>query len=34
MLGEIKKEHRDARKHNFLVPYQQVEFYEQTQEAR
>jgi hypothetical protein len=34
MLGEIKKEHRDARKHNFLVPYQQVEFYEQTPEAR
>jgi hypothetical protein len=30
MLGEIKKEHRDARKHNFLVPYQQVEFYKQT----
>jgi hypothetical protein len=34
MLGEIKKEHRDARKHNFLVPHQQVEFYEQTPEAR
>jgi hypothetical protein len=34
MLGEIKKEHRDARKHNFLVPYQQVEFYDQTPEAR
>jgi hypothetical protein len=33
MLGEIKKEHRDARKHNFLVPYQQVEFYDQTPEA-
>ena len=26
MLGKIKKEHRDARKHNCLVPYQQVEF--------
>jgi hypothetical protein len=34
MLGEIKKEHGDARKHNFLVPYQQVEFYDQTPEAR
>jgi hypothetical protein len=34
MLGEIKKEHRDARKHNFIVPYQQVEFYDQTPEAR
>jgi hypothetical protein len=33
MLGEIKKEHRDARKHNFLVPYQQVEFYDQTPEC-
>jgi hypothetical protein len=34
ILGEIKKEHREAQKHNFLVPYQQVEFYEQTPEAR
>jgi hypothetical protein len=34
MLVEIKKEHRDARKHNFLVPYQQVEFYDQNDEAR
>jgi hypothetical protein len=34
MLGEIKNEHRDAPKHNFLVPYQQVEFYEQTSEAQ
>jgi hypothetical protein len=34
MLGEIKKEHRDARKHNFLVPYQLVAFYDQTPEAR
>jgi hypothetical protein len=34
MLGEIKKEHRDARKHNFLVTYQRMEFYDQTFEAR
>jgi hypothetical protein len=34
MLGEIRKEHRDARKHNFLVPYQQVEFYEQHPDGR
>jgi hypothetical protein len=33
MLGEIKKEHREARKHNFLIPYQQVYFYDQTPEA-
>jgi hypothetical protein len=26
MLGEIKKEHRDARKQTFLVPYQQMKF--------
>jgi hypothetical protein len=34
MLGEIRKEHRDARKHNFLVPYHQVEFYEQRPDGR
>mgnify|MGYP003487330500 FL=1 len=34
MLGEIRKEHRDARKHNFLIPYQQVEFYEQHPDGR
>jgi hypothetical protein len=34
MLQEIKKEHRNARKHKFLIPYQQVEFYDQTPEAR
>jgi hypothetical protein len=34
MLGEIRKEHRDARKHNFLVPYHQVEFYEQHPDGR
>jgi hypothetical protein len=34
MLGEIKKEHRDARKHSSLLPYQQVESYDQTPEAR
>jgi hypothetical protein len=34
MLGEIKKEHRDAWNHNFLVPYQKVEFCEQTPESR
>ena len=34
MLTEIRKEHRDARKHNFLVPYQQVEFYEQHFDGR
>jgi hypothetical protein len=28
MLGEIKKEHRDAWKRSFLVPCQQVEFYD------
>jgi hypothetical protein len=34
MLGEIRKEHRVARKHNFLVPYRQVEFYEQHSDGR
>jgi hypothetical protein len=33
MLVDIKNEHRDARKHNFMVPYKQVELYEQTPEA-
>jgi hypothetical protein len=34
MLGEIRKEHRDTRKHNFLVLYHQVEFYEQHTDGR
>jgi hypothetical protein len=34
LLGEIKKEQQDARKHTFLVPYQQVKLYNQTPEAR
>jgi hypothetical protein len=34
MLGEIRKEQRDARKHNFLLLYQQIEFYEQHPDCR
>jgi hypothetical protein len=34
LLAEIKREYRDARKYGFLVPYQQVEFYEQSPATR
>jgi hypothetical protein len=34
MLGEIRKEHWDARKHKFHVPYHQVELYEQHPDVR
>lgn len=34
MIGEGKKEARDLRREGFLVPFQQVEFYQQSPEAR
>jgi hypothetical protein len=34
LVSETRKEYRDARKYGFLVLFQQVEFYEQTGEAR
>jgi hypothetical protein len=34
MLGEIRNEHRNAQKHNFIVPYQQVYYYEQHPDGR
>jgi hypothetical protein len=34
LVSETRKEYRDARKYVFLVPFQQVEFYAQSGEAR
>jgi hypothetical protein len=34
MIGEGKKEARDLRREGFLVPFQQVEFYQQSPETR
>jgi hypothetical protein len=34
LVAETRKEYRDARKYQVLVPFQQVEFYAQRGEAR